>query len=47
MKRLLIISPNFPPLNAADMQRVRMSLPYFKDFGCVYSEVLQMQQDFF
>lgn len=33
MKRVLIISPNFPPLNAADMQRVRMSLPYFKDFG--------------
>ena len=33
MKRLLIISPYFPPSNAADMQRVRMSLPYFKDFG--------------
>lgn len=33
MKRLLIISPYFPPVNAADMQRVRMSLPYFKQFG--------------
>lgn len=33
MKRVLIISPYFPPLNTADMQRVRMSLPYFKDFG--------------
>lgn len=31
MKRVLIISPYFPPCNAADMQRVRMSLPYFKD----------------
>ncbi|HVV55978.1 MAG TPA: glycosyltransferase [Mucilaginibacter sp.] len=33
LKRVLIISPHFPPLNAADMQRVRMSLPYFKEFG--------------
>lgn len=33
MKRLLIISPYFPPSNAADMQRVRMSLPYYKQFG--------------
>lgn len=33
MKKLLIISPFFPPSNAADMQRVRMSLPYFKQFG--------------
>lgn len=32
-KKVLIISPYFPPANAADMQRVRMSLPYFKDFG--------------
>lgn len=33
MKKLLIISPYFPPINAADMQRVRMSLPYFEQFG--------------
>lgn len=33
MKRVLIISPYFPPSNAADMQRVRMSLPYFAQFG--------------
>lgn len=33
MKRVLIISPYFPPTNAADMQRVRMSLPYFKELG--------------
>jgi len=33
LKKVLIISPYFPPVNAADMQRVRMSLPYFKQFG--------------
>lgn len=33
LKRLLIISPYFPPVNAADMQRVRMSLPYFEAFN--------------
>src|ERR1700759_1797935 len=32
-KKLLIISPYFPPSNAADMQRVRMSLPYLNSFG--------------
>lgn len=50
MNRVLIISPYFPPSNAADMQRVRMSLPYFKELGWdatvvtvkeIYSEVLQ------
>ena len=33
MKKLLIISPYFPPSNGADMQRIRMSLPYFKNYG--------------
>lgn len=33
MKNLLIISPYFAPVNAADSHRVRMSLPYFKHFG--------------
>ncbi len=33
MKKVLIVSPYFPPTNAADMQRIRMSLPYFKEFG--------------
>ena len=33
MPRLLIISPHFPPVNAPDMQRVRMSLPYFVEAG--------------
>ena len=32
-KRVLIISPYFAPLNTADMQRVRTSLPYFASFG--------------
>lgn len=32
-RRVLVISPHFPPINAADHQRVRMSLPYFDDFG--------------
>lgn len=50
LKRVLIISPYFPPSNAADMQRIRMSLPYFKQFGWdatlvtvdeKYSDVLQ------
>lgn len=33
MKRVLIISPHFPPVNAADSHRIRMSLPYFKNLG--------------
>jgi hypothetical protein len=32
-KKVLIISPYFPPDNAADMHRVRMSLPYFSENG--------------
>jgi len=33
LKKVLIVSPHFPPLNAPDMQRVRMSLPYYRDHG--------------
>lgn len=33
MPRILIVSPHFPPVNAPDMQRVRMSLPHFVDAG--------------
>ncbi|MEO6873547.1 MAG: hypothetical protein ABI222_01870, partial [Opitutaceae bacterium] len=33
MRRVLIISPHFPPTNAPDHQRVRMSLPYFRAHG--------------
>ncbi len=32
-KRILIVSPHFPPVNAPDMQRVRVALPYFIDAG--------------
>ena len=33
MKRVLIISPHFPPVNAPDMQRIRMCLPYYRDYN--------------
>lgn len=33
MKKLLIISPYFPPSNMADMHRIRMSLGFFRDYG--------------
>lgn len=33
MKRVLIVTPYFPPVNAPDMQRVRMLLPYFRQNG--------------
>jgi hypothetical protein len=33
MKRVLIVSPHFPPVNAPDMQRVRMSLPFYRNGG--------------
>ncbi len=52
MKRVLIISPYFPPSNAADMQRIRMSLPYFKDFDweaevvCVDEKHSEMVKDY-
>jgi hypothetical protein len=33
MKRLLIVSPHWPPINAPDHQRVRMSLPHYRQHG--------------
>lgn len=33
MKRVLVVSPAFPPISTADLHRVRTSLPYFRDFG--------------
>ncbi len=33
MKKLLIVSPHFPPINAPDMQRVRLALPYLRGLG--------------
>jgi hypothetical protein len=32
-QRVLIVSPHFPPVNAPDMQRVRVALPYFVAAG--------------
>jgi len=32
-RSVLIISPHFPPINAADHQRVRMAIPYLPKFG--------------
>jgi hypothetical protein len=32
-RRLLVISPHWPPINAPDLQRVRMSLLYYRQFG--------------
>ncbi len=32
-RRVLIVSPHFPPVNAPDHQRVRMSLPYLYENG--------------
>ncbi len=33
MKQLLIVSPHFAPVNAPDMQRVRMALPFLDELG--------------
>jgi hypothetical protein len=33
LRKVLIVSPRFPPINAADLHRVRMSLPYFRELG--------------
>lgn len=33
VKTVLVISPRFPPINAADMHRVRHSLPHFETYG--------------
>ena len=46
MKKVLIVSPYFPPANAADMQRVRMSLPYFEEFGWV-AEVVTCEHQYY
>lgn len=33
MRRLLIVTAHFPPTNAVDMHRVRLSLPYYRQYG--------------
>lgn len=51
MKKVLIVSPHFPPINAADIHRVRQSLPYFEKYGyqpivlTVLPEYVEMSQD--
>lgn len=40
--KVLIVSPHFPPTNAADMQRVRMVLPYLAEAG-IEAEVLAVE----
>ena len=32
-RKVLIISPNWPPVNAPDLQRARMSLSYYRQYG--------------
>lgn len=50
-KSLLIISPHFPPINGADMHRVRQSIGYFEQFGyiptvvCVEPSKVETQKD--
>ena len=44
-RRVLIVSPHFPPINAADHHRIRMSLPYLADFGWD-THILAVQPDF-
>jgi glycosyltransferase involved in cell wall biosynthesis len=51
MKKVLVISPNFPPVNAADMHRIRQSLLYFNEFGweatviAVEPQYIEMNED--
>jgi hypothetical protein len=33
MRRVLLVSPHFPPVNAPDMQRARLALPYLRELG--------------
>lgn len=41
---VLVVSPHFPPTNAADMQRVRMLLPHFQAAG-IHAECLAVAAD--
>lgn len=51
MHRVLIISPRFPPINAADHHRVRVALPHLREYGweptviCVQEKFVEAQQD--
>jgi len=49
--RVLLVSPHFPPINAADHQRIRMALPYFAEYGwdvtvlCVAPDLIEGIKD--
>jgi len=43
-RRVLIVSPHFPPINAPDHQRIRTALPYLHEFGWK-AHVLAVQPD--
>lgn len=51
MKKVLIISPHFPPVNAADMHRVRQTIPYLKNLNweptilAVLPEYVELSKD--
>ena len=44
-RRVLIVSPYFSPIYTADSQRVRMSLPHFREFGWM-PYILSVQPDY-
>ncbi|MBF0152872.1 MAG: glycosyltransferase [Magnetococcales bacterium] len=44
-RRILIVSPNFPPINAPDHHRIRMSLPYLAEWGW-QAHILGVNPDF-
>jgi hypothetical protein len=44
VKRVLVVSPHFPPVSAADMHRVRMLIPFFEANGW-QAEVLAVDPD--
>lgn len=52
MKKLLIVSPYFPPDNTADMHRIRQSVKYYIEFGwevqvlCVDPKFTEAYKDF-
>ena len=45
MKKVLIISPHFPPVNSADMHRVRHMLSYINDLGWE-AEIMTVDPDY-
>ncbi len=44
LRRVLVVSPHFPPTNAPDHQRIRTALPYLREFGWE-AHILAVQPD--